>query len=120
MCRTFTKPHHSLKKNPPSLRSWRLSPGRLTTSPQEGAFAWSDPDAVGSRLDPQTADFAWRAAELWTQAAGLREVSAGVQETDSQREARGGGETATLAVALEQVRPKRNGASAQIHASSLS
>lgn len=40
---------------------------------KEGAFAWSDPNLPGSRLDPQTADFAWRAAELWTQAAGLRE-----------------------------------------------
>lgn len=40
---------------------------------KEDAFAWSNPDLPGSRLDPQTTDFAWRAAELWTQAAGLRE-----------------------------------------------
>ncbi|CAM9208095.1 unnamed protein product, partial [Scytosiphon promiscuus] len=41
----------------------------------EDAFAWSDPSLLGSCLDPQTADFARRAAELWTQTAGLREFA---------------------------------------------
>ena len=64
---------------------------------------WSDPDVIGSRLDPQTADFAWRAAELWTQVAGLREVAGG-RETKSEEGSRGEEESAPLAIALEHVR----------------
>lgn len=54
---------------------------------------------AGSRLDAQTADFARRAAELWTQAAGLRELTSGQQGQDGH----GDEGTATLAVALDQV-----------------
>lgn len=48
----------------------------LPRGSQDDAFAWSDPDVAGSRLDPQTAEFARRAAELWTQVVGLRELCA--------------------------------------------
>lgn len=79
---------------------------------QENAFAWGDPDVVGWRLDQQTADFSWRAAELWTQAAGLRELMAGsiVCGDDGGVEEGEGGSRGIEAVtvltgALEQARP---------------
>lgn len=73
---------------------------------QEDAFAWSDPSLPGSRLDPQTTDFARRAAELWTQAAGLREFAADNDATSGNGPAEGGG-TEFLAGALEQVRTSK-------------
>lgn len=71
-----------------TLRSYRKLQG--------GAFAWTDPDVAGSRLDPQQADFARRAAELWTQIAGLREIAGGQESGDT--------DTRNLAVALQEVR----------------
>ena len=78
---------------------------------KEDAFAWSDPDVAGSKLDPQTADFARRAAELWVQAVGLRERCAnqkGVREELRHRQDGAtvdhANDTETLARVVEQVR----------------
>ena len=72
---------------------------------KDDAFAWSDPDVAGSRLDPQTADFARRAAELWTQVVQLRElsaVSAGGQAQDAAAVV-GHNHTGSFASVVEQV-----------------
>lgn len=76
-------------------------PNSFILPDKQEAFAWSDPDVAGSRLDPQTADFARRATELWTQAAGLRELTSRHQG----REGNSDGGIAALAVALDQVHP---------------
>lgn len=78
---------------------------------QDDAFVWGDPDVAGSRLDPQTAEFARRAAELWTQVVGLREVcakSGGEQVQDAAAaaaatSAAGRNDAGTFARAVEQV-----------------
>ncbi|CAM9188256.1 unnamed protein product, partial [Ectocarpus sp. 12 AP-2014] len=67
----------------------------------EDAFAWSDSDPAGSRLDPQTADFARRSAELWTQVAGMRELAVG-HEAGHQERSTEDADVGTLADALEQ------------------
>lgn len=84
----------------------------VLTIHKEDAFAWSNPDLPGSRLDPQTADFAWRAAELWTQAAGLREHAyaagsdkATISETRFEESDEGGDIGGDLAGTLQEVRP---------------
>lgn len=75
---------------------------------QEDSFAWGDPKVAGSRLDPQTMDFSWRAAELWTQVVALRELvdrsalEGQVEDGDAQQGDAGG--TSSLTEALEQVR----------------
>lgn len=66
---------------------------------------------AGSRLDAQTADFARRAAELWTQAAGLRELTSGQQGQEGNGS---DGGTAALAVALDQVNGVRVAAGVKV------
>ena len=59
-----------------------------------------------SRLDPQVADFARRAAELWTQVLGLRELCAELEGKRVQNVAAAGvgrNHTGDLARVVEQV-----------------
>lgn len=78
----------------------------------QNKFAWSDPHVTGSLLDPQTVNFAERAADLWMHAAKLREcvhASAGcaagenVVRAERKCDASGGG-VGVLSTILEQVK----------------
>eukprot|EP00903_Cladosiphon_okamuranus_P011996 g11265.t1 len=84
----------------PSEKS-ALNPELLRSA--RGGFAWTDPDVAGSRLDRQTADFAWRAAELWTQVASLR-------ESGGRGGSHGDTDTGHLSMALQKEEGDHNGA----------